>query len=228
MKKYALIVAGGSGVRMGSMELKQFISIAGKPLLMHTLDRFFNWDPDMVINLVLPGSQHEKWKELCTEYRFGVPHLLVSGGTTRFMSVKNGLNTIPDEGLVFIHDGVRPLVSRETLERCYHKTLAAGNAIPVIPVNESVRQVEDDVNFPVDRNRLVLIQTPQTFWVPLIKAAYRQAYTDEFTDDASVLEKTGEKIHLVQGNRENIKITWPEDLLFVKSILDPLNNQNIQ
>ncbi len=219
MKKIALVVAGGSGIRMGTSELKQFLEIAGKPVLIHTLTRFAQWDPSLQLFLVLPSSHRDYWEELCQTYNFRIPHTVVSGGDTRFQSVKNGLQAIPEEGIVFIHDGVRPLVSPETLQRCYETAMKSGNAIPVVPVNESVRQIENKRNFPVDRSSLVLIQTPQTFRIPLIKAAYRQKYTAEFTDDASVLEKSGEIIHLVEGNRENIKITWPEDLLIAESLL---------
>jgi 2-C-methyl-D-erythritol 4-phosphate cytidylyltransferase len=219
MKKIALIVAGGSGIRMGTAELKQFIVIDGKPVLMHTLECFVKWDPLVELFLVLPESQPLHWNELCETFRFDISHAIVKGGETRFRSVKNGLDCIPDEGIVFIHDGVRPLVSHETLQRCYDTACKSGNAIPVVPVSESVRQVENNLNFPVDRSRLVLIQTPQTFRIPLIKTAYRQEFSTEFSDDASVLEKAGEMINLVEGNRENIKITWPEDLAFAESIL---------
>jgi 2-C-methyl-D-erythritol 4-phosphate cytidylyltransferase len=220
MKKYALIVAGGSGIRMKTSELKQFIPVAGKPLLMHTLERFINYDPAIPVILVLPGSHHDRWKELCEISGFDTPHLLVEGGKTRFHSVQNGLSCMQDDGIVFIHDGVRPFVSPETLGRCYETALKTGNAIPVVPVAESIRQIEKNRNFPVNRDNYVLIQTPQTFRISLIKSAYRQDYSPEFTDDASVLEKTGETIHLVEGNRENIKITWPEDLIYAKFLLE--------
>jgi 2-C-methyl-D-erythritol 4-phosphate cytidylyltransferase len=220
MKKYVLIVAGGSGTRMKTHELKQFIPVAGKPLLMHTLERFIKYDPAISVILVLPGSYHDHWKELSKISGFNIPHFLVEGGKTRFHSVQNGLSCIQDDGIVFIHDGVRPFVSSETLERCYETALKTGNAIPVIPVSESIRQIEKNRNFHVARDNYVLIQTPQTFRISLIKPAYQQDYSPEFTDDASVLEKTGVTIHLVEGNRENIKITWPEDLLYAKSILD--------
>lgn len=220
MKKYALIVAGGSGTRMKTGELKQFMLLAGKPLLMHTLERFTAFDPHIPLILVLPGSHHNHWKKLCEISGFTIPHLVVHGGNTRFHSVQNGLACIQGDGIVFIHDGVRPFVTAGTLQRCYDTALKTGNAIPVIPVTESVRQVEKDRNFPVDRDKYMLVQTPQTFRISLIRSAYQRAYSPEFTDDASVLEKTGETIHLVEGNRENIKITWPEDLEFAKSILE--------
>jgi len=219
MKKIIVVVAGGSGSRMKAVEPKQFLVIAGRPVLMHTLAVFPSFDPLSEIFLVLPETQREYWDDLCRIYNFRIPHTVINGGKTRFHSVQNGLAAIPDEGIVFIHDGVRPLVKPETLQRCYKKALQAGNAVPVIPVSESVRKIENHRSFSVDRSRLVLIQTPQTFRIPLIRQAYRQDYTPEFTDDASVIEKSGETIHLVEGNRENIKITWPEDLLYAESVL---------
>jgi 2-C-methyl-D-erythritol 4-phosphate cytidylyltransferase len=219
MKKYALIVAGGSGTRMKRDEPKQFIPVAGKPVLMHTLERFIQYDPAIPVILVLPASHHNHWKELCENTKFTVPHILAEGGNTRFHSVQNGLSCINDDGIVFIHDGVRPLVSTETLQRCYDTALQNGNAIPVIPVTESIRQIESTRNFPVNRDNYVLIQTPQTFRISIIQSAYQQDYSPEFTDDASVLEKTGVNIHLVRGNHENIKITWPEDILIASALL---------
>jgi 2-C-methyl-D-erythritol 4-phosphate cytidylyltransferase len=210
---------------MKSAELKQFIEVVGKPVLMHSIACFVRWDPETEIFVVLPSSQHRKWNELCKSYGFDIHHILVEGGENRFQSVKNGLNIIPDEGIVFIHDGVRPLVDQDTLTRCYEGALLGGNAIPVVQVNESVRQLEATRNFPVDRNKLVLVQTPQTFSIPLIKAAYRQEYMAVFTDDATVLEKTGKQVFLVDGNRENIKITWPEDFIFVRAILELKNKK---
>jgi 2-C-methyl-D-erythritol 4-phosphate cytidylyltransferase len=224
MKKYALIVAGGSGSRMKTFELKQFIPVAGKPLLMHTLERFIHYDPAIPVILVLPGSHHDHWKELCEISGFTIPHILAEGGKTRFHSVQNGLSCIHGEGIVFIHDGVRPFVTSETLQRCYDTAMKTGNAIPVVPVSESIRQVGKKGNFPVNRDNYVLIQTPQTFRISLIKSAYQCEYSPEFTDDASVLEKAGETIHLVEGNRENIKITWPEDLIFARSLLESTKN----
>jgi 2-C-methyl-D-erythritol 4-phosphate cytidylyltransferase len=219
MKKTALIVAGGAGIRMGTGLPKQFIEIAGKPLLMHTIGVFKNYDPSVSVILVLSEAYQVSWKQLCEKFNFMIPHQIVNGGMTRFQSVKNGLDTLTGDGIVFIHDGVRPLVSQNTLHRCYEGAIREGNAIPVIPVNESVRWCEDQNNHPVDRSKLVLIQTPQTFLISGIQQAYRQQYQSGFTDDASVLESMGETIHLVEGNRENIKITWPEDLLFAQTIL---------
>jgi 2-C-methyl-D-erythritol 4-phosphate cytidylyltransferase len=221
MKKFALIVAGGSGSRMGSQQLKQFMEIAGKPVLMHTIEAFTTFDPAVMIVLVLPENQKKFWEELCNKHKFQIPHSVANGGFLRFHSVKNGLDAISEEdGIVFIHDGVRPLVSYETLQRCYDGAVKHGNAIPVFSVSESIRVKDAGISYPVDRSKLVLVQTPQTFRLPLIKSAYQQEYCPEFTDDATVLEKTVKSIHLVEGNRENIKITWPEDLIFAGMVFE--------
>jgi 2-C-methyl-D-erythritol 4-phosphate cytidylyltransferase len=212
MKKFALIVAGGSGNRMRNTIPKQFIEIIGRPVLMHTIDIFLKYDPEIEIVLVLPKGQVEIWKSLCKTHKFSFNHRITNGGETRFNSVKNGLDIVPDDGIVFIHDGVRPLVSEQTLQNCFESALAKGNALPVIPVSESVRMVEGSNNFAVDRSKYFLVQTPQTFQAQLIKNAYQQAKSSSFTDDATVLENMGETIQLVEGNRENVKITYPEDL----------------
>lgn len=219
MKKFALIVAGGSGNRMKSEIPKQFLELNGKPLLMHTIEVFKRYDPNIEIVLVLPQNQHELWESLCKKHQFLSDYKMAFGGDIRFQSVKNGLDLIPNEGIVFIHDGVRPLVSIKTIENCYQMTLEKGNALPVIPVSESVRIVENNKNRILDRSGIMLVQTPQTFMSVLIKKAYQTNNSADFTDDASVLEFMGEIIHLVDGNRENIKITYPEDLIFAASIL---------
>jgi 2-C-methyl-D-erythritol 4-phosphate cytidylyltransferase len=219
MKKFVLIVAGGSGSRMKSDLPKQFIEIAGLPVLMHTFLAFYDFDPAMEFILVLPENQAETWNDLCRKYQFEHEYKIAFGGETRFQSVKNGLALLPESGIVFIHDGVRPLVSRATLQNCYEMALQKGNALPVVSVPESVRKVDEKASKAVDRSKLFLVQTPQTFQVQLIKSAYGQAVTDLFTDDATVLENSGTKINLVEGNRENIKITFPEDLLFAQAIL---------
>lgn len=213
MKKFALIVAGGSGSRMNNNIPKQFIEINGRPVLMHTFDAFFNFDPNLEFILVLPKDQLTLWKSICEKHSFQVKHKIAFGGKTRFNSVKNGLEQISGEGIVFIHDGVRPLVSVQTLKKCFEMAFAKGNALPVVPVSESVRMVEGSKNTAVDRSKYFMVQTPQTFQCRLIKNAYQQATSDLFTDDATVLESMGETINIVEGNRENIKITFPEDLL---------------
>jgi len=219
MKKFALIVAGGSGSRMKGDIPKQFIELEGRPILMQTFDVFKNFDSEIEIILVLPKNQTQYWKEICKKHDFDTDYKLAFGGKTRFHSVKNGLSLIDEEGIVFIHDGVRPLVSKQTIQNCFNATVEYGNALPVVPVTESVRFVDDVGNKSVDRAKYFLVQTPQTFKTIMIQKAYQQDYSDIFTDDASVVEKLGETIHLVEGNRENIKITYPEDLIVAKSFL---------
>jgi len=219
MKKFALIVAGGSGSRMKNNIPKQFLEINSRPVLMHTFDAFIRYDRQIEFILVLPKKQIEFWNLLCKKHKFEFEHKIAFGGETRFDSVKNGLELIPGEGIVFIHDGVRPLVSEKTIENCFDTALNKGNALPVIQVSESVRMVEGSENYPVDRSKYFLVQTPQTFKTHLIKKAYKQANSNTFTDDATVLESVGENIHLVEGNRENIKITFPEDLVYAKIFL---------
>ncbi len=219
MKKFALIVAGGSGERMNSRVPKQFLEIDGRPVLMHTIDVFKRFDSEIEIVLVLPSEHILIWDKLCTHHQFNIKYKLANGGKTRFESVSNGLDLILGEGIVFIHDGVRPLVSLKTIENCYEMAMQRGNALPVIPVSESVRIIEKQKSIAVDRSSFMLVQTPQTFRVEIIKKAYKTAESTDFTDDATVLENTGEMIYLVPGNRENVKITYPEDLVFAESIL---------
>lgn len=219
MKKFALIVAGGSGSRMNSNIPKQFIEINRRPVLMHTFDAFFNFDPNLEFILVLPKDQLTLWKSICEKHSFQFKHKIAFGGKTRFNSVKNGLEQISGEGIVFIHDGVRPLVSVQTLKNCFEIAVEKGNALPVITVSESVRVIEGTENRAVDRTKYFLVQTPQTFQTGIIQNAYKQSENEMFTDDASVLESTGESIHLVEGNRENIKITYPEDLILAEIFL---------
>jgi 2-C-methyl-D-erythritol 4-phosphate cytidylyltransferase len=217
MKKFVLIVAGGRGSRMKQAVPKQFAEIAGKPILMHTFEAFLKYDERMEFFLVLPETEITDWKKLCEKNNFNLQLTLVAGGETRFQSVKNGLAKIVDEGIVFIHDGVRPFVSVQTIENCYKMALEKGNALPVIPVSESVREILNGGNRAVDRRNFFMVQTPQTFRVSAIKNAYNQNYSEKFTDDASVLESRGETINLVEGNRENLKITYPADLKIARA-----------
>ena len=223
MKKYALIVAGGSGNRMKKSVPKQFLLLRGKPVLMHTMEIFHLYDNEIEQILILPENQIHLWKDLCKKYNFTINHETFSGGRSRFHSVKNGLDKITGDGIVFIHDGVRPLVSVSTIRNCYQTALEKGNALPVIQVSESIRIVSGKENQAADRKNFYLVQTPQTFWVSSIKKAYSQDYNERFTDDASVLESTGERINLVKGNRENIKITFPTDLSIAETLLKKFN-----
>ena len=214
MRAYAIIVAGGKGLRMGGDMPKQFLPINGKPILMHTIEAFRK-ALDVRIVLVLPAEQHGYWQELCRDYGFHSPELIAKGGETRFHSVRNGLALLPEdvEAVVGVHDGVRPFVSEETILRCYAAAAEGKAVVPVVPVVETVRQILPDgrsVTRPRDEYRLV--QTPQVFPLDLLQKAYEQPYSEAFTDDASVVEAFGKEITMVEGNRENIKITTPSDL----------------
>jgi 2-C-methyl-D-erythritol 4-phosphate cytidylyltransferase len=219
MDLYVVIVAGGSGKRMGVDTPKQFLELAGKPVLMHTIERFRKFNDSIEIIAVLPENQLRYWNELQKKYSFDVPHTLVKGGSKRFNSVKHGLEFVNSPGLVAIHDGVRPLVTLETIRRCFDTASKLGNAIPVISPDDSLRFDDGNSNSPIDRMKVKKIQTPQVFDVALIKKAYKQDFDPAFTDDATVLEKTGARINLVEGNRENIKITNPEDLFIAQTLL---------
>jgi 2-C-methyl-D-erythritol 4-phosphate cytidylyltransferase len=223
MNLYALIVAGGVGKRMGTTVPKQFLEISAKPVLMHTIARFKAFDESIEIITVLPGSQLHYWRELCEKYSFSIPHKLVTGGASRYLSVKNGLKYVEENSLVAIHDGVRPLVSTQTIKRCFEAAKKFGNAVPVIIPADSLRMINKQGSVPFDRRLVKIIQTPQVFDTGLIKKAYLRNYGPDFTDDATVLEKTGETIHLVEGNRENIKITNPEDLIIAAALLHSIS-----
>jgi len=219
--KYAIIVAGGSGKRMGSNTPKQFIEIAKAPILMHSINKFTKADKTIKIILVLPENQHNYWNKLIIKYNFKTKHTLVNGGEERFHSVLNGLKHIRKDSFVAIHDGVRPLVSTNTINNCFKAVINNKAVIPVIPVIESIRKKEGNTNFAVNRDNYVTVQTPQVFDSNIILNAYEQAFNSTFTDDASVVEQLGHKIHLIEGNIENIKITQPIDLkiaeLFLKN-----------
>jgi len=221
---YIIIVAGGKGLRMGSDIPKQFLPIGGKPVLMRTLERFRAYSSALQIILVLPEAQQDYWRQLCEDYHFDVEHQIANGGQTRFHSVQNGLALVPDdaEGVVGVHDGVRPFPSIEVIRNCYETARTAKAVIPVIPVVETVRQLMSDGQVSsrtVPRDDYRLVQTPQTFDIQLLKAANRQPYNDGFTDDASVVESYGYAITLVEGNRENIKITTPYDLKIAEVLI---------
>ena len=213
MKKAVVIVAAGSGRRMGDKLPKQYLQIDGRPILVHTLDRFRHFDPGMEIVVVLAPAQIEWWEELAASYGFGRELKLAEGGPTRYDSVKNGLKHVDPDMLVGIHDAVRPLVSRGTLERSYNAALREGSGIPVIEMNESIRMLDSKSgSVHMDRTRLRIVQTPQVFRSERIKQAYLQPYDPAFTDDASVYESVFGNVTLVEGNRENLKITTPLDL----------------
>ena len=219
---YMIIVAGGHGTRMGSDIPKQFLKIDGKPILMRTLERFHEYDPEMHLIVVLPKEQQEYWHKLCEEYHFTIPHEIADGGKTRFESSKNGLALIPDdaEGLVGFHDGVRPFVSNDTIRRCIEMAEEEYTAIPVVPVTSTLRHIDPrGGGFNVDRSLYREVQTPQVFDITLARQAFNQPDRSQFTDDSSVIESLGCKVSIVEGNRENIKITTPFDLTIAEAII---------
>lgn len=220
MNKYAIIVAGGKGARMGGNIPKQFLLLLGKPLLMYALEAFFRADTKINLILVLPELQHNYWKNLCMQYRFIIKHQIVNGGETRYQSVKNGLALLAKPGLVAVHDGVRPFIDVDLIERCYMAAAKFGAAVPVTELTESIRRLEEETSFSERRETFRLVQTPQTFRLDILKQAYKCPYQDCFTDDASVVEAAGYKIEMVNGCKENIKITTPLDLLLAEQIIN--------
>jgi len=218
VKRYCIIVAGGIGKRMKAAVPKQFLPLGGRPVLMHTAERFRSFDRDLEIIIVLPEVHHALWRKLCEEHSFGVTHKVVAGGEERFHSVKAGLESVTAGSLVAIHDGVRPLVSHDTIWRCFADAEEFGNAVPFIEPADSVRLLAGDESIPVSRTIVRLIQTPQVFRGSVIINAYNREYDPLFTDDATVAEASGVKIHLTHGNRENIKITTPEDLAVAETL----------
>ena len=230
MKRYFIIVAGGKGVRMGGDLPKQFQLLDGKPLVMVTIENMYAMDVTMHIILVLPKEQIELWEELCAEYDFKVPVTVVTGGTTRFHSVQNGLAAIEDreEALVGVHDGVRPFLAVKVFDELFREAAINGAVVPVTPVYESMRRFigGQGATEPVPRDRYRLVQTPQVFKLSLLRRAYEQLYMENFTDDASVVENLGEPVQIVDGNRENIKITTPYDFVVAKAIVECLTRQS--
>jgi 2-C-methyl-D-erythritol 4-phosphate cytidylyltransferase len=215
----ALIVAGGSGSRMLSDIPKQFMILGDKPVLMHTLLAFSSCDE---IYLVLPQQQIDTWTRLCIEYNFTLPHHILSGGNTRYQSVKNGLDAMHhlQDAIISIHDGVRPLVSQSIIDNCYIQAIEHGNAIAAVKPKDSIRMQQGDSSISVNRDLIYQIQTPQSFKLQIILAAYHNVqYNDKLTDDASVAEANGHTIYLCEGSYSNIKITTPEDMLLAKALL---------
>jgi 2-C-methyl-D-erythritol 4-phosphate cytidylyltransferase len=198
---------------------KQFMELKGKPVLMHTISKFSEAYPEIKIIVVLAKQLNDDWKALCAKHNFTVPHELTGGGETRYHSVKNGLLLVPEPSCVGIHDAARPLVSIATIKAAFEKAETEGNASPAVPVTDSIRFLKGHENCTLDRSKYVIVQTPQCFHAELIKKAFEKPYKPEFTDDASVLEAFGEKVLLVEGNRENIKITTPQDLVIAEALL---------
>lgn len=218
MKKTIIIVAGGSGTRMGAEIPKQFILLNGRPILMHTLQNLHAMDASMQLILVLPENLFSVWQALKETHHFSVPHHLAKGGATRFLSVKNGLAKVEDADVVGVHDGVRPFVSKQVVEACFDAANSSGAAVPTIPIVQSLRLLENDNSQAVDRSSYRAVQTPQCFKTSILKKAFNNADKTDYSDDATVVEAFGHKIELVEGNSENIKITTPIDLKLAELI----------
>ena len=219
MEKYVIIVAGGKGTRMGKEIPKQFLPVGGKAVLMHTISAFYGYDRNIRIILVLPEEQQSYWNELCKQHSFDIPHEIVSGGNSRFQSVKNGLHRAGSHGLIAVHDGVRPFVSRNVIDAAFRTAESEGSAVPVLKMTYSIREItEDNKNIAKDRDRYVSVQTQQTFRADILQEAYNREYNERFTDDASVVEAAGYPVSLIESNRENIKITVPFDLQIAEII----------
>ena len=220
MKKISVIVAGGSGLRMGGELPKQFLLLQNKPLLWHTITAFFSAYADIEIVLVLPKSHMQPGRQIANMFANNNQITILEGGETRFNSVKNGLAMVPPNAIVFVHDGVRCLVDISLIQRCYNQAVAMGSAIPAVAATDSIRIVNNDDNAVADRNNVRIIQTPQTFKSELLLAAFRQDFTNSFTDEATVVEASGEKIFLIDGDYNNLKITRPIDLIIAEKILE--------
>ncbi len=220
---YLVIVAAGKGLRMGADIPKQFLPLCGRPILMRTIERFLQALPRLNVIIVLNPDCHNLWHDLCDKNAFHTPCTVVAGGTQRFHSVRNGLQAIDDndpDAVVAVHDAVRPLVSIDVIRTAYDAARSYHAVIPVIPAVDSVRILDHDKrSHHIDRNKVIMVQTPQTFSLQLLRQAYQQPYTPDFTDDASVVEAAGHNVHLIHGNSENIKITTPTDMAIATALL---------
>jgi 2-C-methyl-D-erythritol 4-phosphate cytidylyltransferase len=218
-KRYAIIVAGGSGSRMQSTVPKQFLLLNGLPVLMHTMQAFYNSQPQPQLILVLPKSYHTYWMHLCADHQFQLPYQLVNGGDSRFQSVKNALNLVPADAVVAVHDAVRPLVSTTIIEDAYNRAIEKGAVVVAVKSRDSIRQATNGQTQSLLRDEIYLVQTPQTFKAGLLKDAYDRPFESCFTDDASVAEKAGHAIHIVEGSYQNFKITFPEDIAIAELLM---------
>jgi 2-C-methyl-D-erythritol 4-phosphate cytidylyltransferase len=219
MKYYAIIVAGGSGNRMQTETPKQFLLLKNLPVLMHTIKAFAQSDTQPKILLVLSKDQQGYWTRLCEEFNFHIPHEVIDGGKERFHSVKNAIRTIEEDSFVAIHDAVRPLISKSLIDNCFKAAEAHGNVIAAVQSSDSVRMLRNEKSSALKRDEIYLVQTPQTFSVSVLKEAYHQDFADHFTDDASVVESIGYGINIIEGERGNIKITYPIDLELAELLL---------
>lgn len=220
--KYAVIAAGGEGARMNSRIPKQFLHIGGQPMLMHAINAFRLAIPSIQLVVVLPPAQIPEWKSLISSLRFDIPHQIVEGGTLRFYSVRHGLERVPGDSLVAIHDGARPVISSQLIRNCFLSAQEYGSAIPFIRPVETVRITQEGIHRPIPRENIRIIQTPQVFRADLIKKAYQQPFSESFTDDSTVLETAGHPIHLIEGDPRNIKITHPGDLIIAEALIKQL------
>ncbi len=220
MKFYAIIVAGGLGTRMKADIPKQFLLLKGKPVLMHTIEAFCHSDLHPEIILVLNGQYHSLWRELCRRYHFVLPYKLIEGGKERFDSVKNALSAVQDDSVIAVHDAVRPIISNSLITRCFKQAEINGSAIPVTESRDSLRKKEKGSTIAISRKEILIVQTPQVFKSSLLKRAYMQEYSESFTDDASVVERIGERVQITEGDPRNIKITYQEDMAVASLLLD--------
>lgn len=226
MKPIAIIVAGGSGTRMGSETPKQFLEVSGLPLLIHSIQAFISAIPDMDIVVVLPGAYLETGSDLVARHLPEHTIFFAEGGETRFHSVQRGLQLVREPSIVFVHDAVRCLVSPDLIRRCYRQAMESGSAIPAVAVSDSIRKLEAGGHIPVDRSVLRAIQTPQTFRSEILLPAFKQAYDPLFTDEASVAERHGHRVELIEGETSNIKVTWPVDLIVATELLKSRVNES--
>lgn len=224
MKRHAIIVAGGSGQRMKSTVPKQFLELNQRPVLMHTIERFYSAALSIHIVVVLPKSHYGIWNILCEKHLFNIPHQICIGGPTRFQSVRNGLALCKEEGIIAVHDGVRPLIHPELIQKLYREAELNSAVIPVYPVLESIRKSDQRLSISLDRSKYFTVQTPQCFSSEILHKAYQQEEKDIFTDDASVVESLGKEVHHFKGDRTNIKLTTPEDFVFAEALLNRPQN----
>jgi len=220
MNDTVIIVAGGIGLRMENAIPKQFMLLKGKPVLMHTIEKFIEFDNSLDIIVTLPSNQTQAWINLCEQYKFKYKHSVVVGGSARFHSVCNALGKVSAASeIIAVHDGVRPLVNIETIRKCFDLAREKGVAVPILQIDESIRKIHATTSEPVNRDAIYIVQTPQVFQRDIIMQAYCQEYTPEFTDDASVVGKMGFMLNFTDGHRENIKITFPKDIAFAEKFL---------
>ena len=220
MKRYAIIVAGGSGQRMESLVPKQFMELNQKPVLMHTIEKFYSAASSIHIVVVLPKTHHSVWVTLCQKHQFSIPHQICEGGASRFQSVRNGLKLCVEEAIIAVHDGVRPLINPDLILTLYHEAELNCAVIPVCPMSESIRKTQGEGSKAVDRSQYYSVQTPQCFSSVILHRAYQQDEQETFTDDASVVEALGKDVHLFTGDQRNIKLTTPEDFVFAQALLN--------